>query len=77
MCEAARISQAADRQLLKPIPDAGDELAMLLSGEYVGQDRGQPFHLLFSCVLLQCTKEPLLHFWVITQNLFHLIKIRQ
>lgn len=64
-------------QLLNQIPDARDELTMLLSGEYVRENRGQPFDFLFTCVLLQCTKQPLFHFRVITQNLFHLIKIRQ
>ena len=34
-------------------PDAGYELSMLISGEYVGQDRGQPLDPLLGCVLLQ------------------------
>lgn len=80
MCEAAlghehNLSYCS--QLLNRIPDAGDELTMLLSGEYVRENRGQPFDFLLTCVLLQSTKEPLFHFQVITQNLFHLINIRQ
>lgn len=64
-------------QLLNQIPDAGDELTMFLSGEYVREDRGQPFDFLFTSVLLQCNKEALFHFRVITQYLLHLVKIRK
>lgn len=64
-------------QLLHQIPDAGDELTMLLSGEDVRQDRGQPFHFLFPSVLLQCNKEALFHVRVITQYLLHLVKVRK
>lgn len=63
-------------QILNQIPDARDELTMLLSGEYVRENRGQPFEFLFACVLLQRTEEPLFHFRFITQNLIHLIKIK-
>lgn len=59
------------------IPDARDELTMLLSGEYVRENRGQPFELLFTCVLLQRAKEPVFHFRFIAQNLIYLIKIRK
>lgn len=64
-------------QLLSQIPDAGDELTMFLSGEYVREDRGQPLHFLFTSVLLQCNKEALFHFRVIAQYLLHLVKIRK
>lgn len=63
-------------QILSQIPDAGKELTMLLSGEYVRENRGQPFEFLFTCVLLQRTEEPLFHFRFITENLIHLNKIR-
>lgn len=68
--EAARTPQ-----LLNQIPDAGDELTMLLGGEYVGQNRGQPFDFLLTRVLLQRAEEPLFDFRVVTQNLVHLEKI--
>lgn len=70
--EATRTSQ-----LLNQIPDAGDELTMLLGGEYVGQNRGQPFNFLLTRVLLQSAEEPLFDFRVVTQNLVHLNKIRR
>ncbi len=59
------------------LPDAGDELSMLISGEYVGQDRRQPIHSLLGCVLLQHGEEFLFHFRLITQNLVDLTEIKQ
>lgn len=48
---------------------------MLVGGEDVRQDRGQPFNSLLSCVLLQSAEQPLSHFRFITENLFHLIEM--
>lgn len=57
------------------LPDAGDELPMLISGEYVGQDRGQPLDSLLGCVLLQHREEFLLHFRFIAYNLVNLTEV--
>lgn len=59
------------------LPDAGEELSMLISGEYVGQNRGQPLYTLFGGVLLEHTEEFLFHLRFITEDLLDLRRVRQ
>lgn len=47
------------------LPDVGEELAMLVSGEYVWQDGSQPIDSLLGCVLLQHREQSLFHFRLI------------
>lgn len=48
------------------LPDARDELSMLISGENLRQDRSQPLHSLLCCILLQHSEELLFYFRFIT-----------
>ena len=50
---------------------------MLISGENVWQDRGQPLDSLLGSVLLQHSEEFLLHFRFIAQDLVNLMEIQQ
>lgn len=54
------------------LPDAGDELSVLVSSEHVGQDRSQPLHFLFGSVLLQHAEELFFHFGIVAKNLLDL-----
>lgn len=58
------------------LPDAGEELSVLLSHQDVGQDGSQPLHALFGRVLLQHAEELLLHVRLVAENLLHLREAR-
>lgn len=54
------------------LPDAGEELSVLLSHQDVGQHGSQPLDALFGRVLLEHAEEFLLHFGLVAEDLLHL-----
>lgn len=58
------------------LPDAGEELSVLLGHQDIRQDGSQPLHTLFGRVLLQHAEQFLLHIGFVAENLLHLREAR-